>query len=270
MSRSWFTFNGWNTQADGLGTARSVSSTFTMGAENVTLYAQWTPMIPMFNGIPVYTTTGCLGSSTATNVTSSFGFFFDTTSNNLLDGLGFASQAAWGNGTSYTVKLWNYINGGSNPSDYTEIASAVFTHGTSYEFLDNYFWQSLDPIPLLDTYTNDPTNQIGYVIAVIGDFSASPGNIQYESGTANGYATIFGNGYFNPNMSCLGAPDILVGGNGFNDATDPNGYFEVPIYNGGIVGVGAGSRPTPPAGGPTPPSLPIYPIPPRPESSGAY
>lgn len=170
--------------------------------------------------LPGYTTTGSLGGNTTTNIQSSFGFFFDTNANLQLDGLGFSSQAAWGNGTTYTVKLWSYVNGGALPSDYTEIASSTFTHGTPYTFQDNYFWQSLGPISLPDTFTTDPTDQLGYVIAAIGDFSANPGNVQFETGTPT----------FNPN--------ILNAGNGFNDASDPNGYFEVPIYDGGVGSTG--------------------------------
>jgi uncharacterized repeat protein (TIGR02543 family) len=36
-----YTFAGWNTQANGTGVARAVSSTFEMGTANVILYAQW-------------------------------------------------------------------------------------------------------------------------------------------------------------------------------------------------------------------------------------
>jgi len=43
LSRSGFTFAGWNTAANGSGTARAASSTFAIGSANVTLYAQWTP-----------------------------------------------------------------------------------------------------------------------------------------------------------------------------------------------------------------------------------
>jgi uncharacterized repeat protein (TIGR02543 family) len=42
MTRSGYTFTGWNTALDGSETARAVGSTFSMGAEDVTLYAQWT------------------------------------------------------------------------------------------------------------------------------------------------------------------------------------------------------------------------------------
>jgi uncharacterized repeat protein (TIGR02543 family) len=43
LTRTGFIFNGWNTAANGSGTARAASSTFAMGNANVTLYAQWTP-----------------------------------------------------------------------------------------------------------------------------------------------------------------------------------------------------------------------------------
>jgi len=38
-----YRFTGWNTKADGSGTDQAEGSTFTMGASNVILYAQWTP-----------------------------------------------------------------------------------------------------------------------------------------------------------------------------------------------------------------------------------
>jgi uncharacterized repeat protein (TIGR01451 family)/uncharacterized repeat protein (TIGR02543 family) len=41
LARTGFTFTGWNTAADGSGTARAPGSTFAMGAANVTLFAQW-------------------------------------------------------------------------------------------------------------------------------------------------------------------------------------------------------------------------------------
>jgi uncharacterized repeat protein (TIGR02543 family) len=41
LTRTGFTFNGWNTAANGSGTARAAGSTFNMGNAQVTLYAQW-------------------------------------------------------------------------------------------------------------------------------------------------------------------------------------------------------------------------------------
>jgi|WetSurMetagenome_2_1015567.scaffolds.fasta_scaffold00108_35 uncharacterized protein (TIGR02145 family)/uncharacterized repeat protein (TIGR02543 family) len=44
LSRTGYTFAGWNTNAAGTGTDRTSGSTFTMGSGNVTLYAKWTAL----------------------------------------------------------------------------------------------------------------------------------------------------------------------------------------------------------------------------------
>jgi hypothetical protein len=162
---------------------------------------------------PAYTA-NTLGGSTATNVQSSFGFYFDVEGNvGTLNGLGFAANNNWST-SNYTVKLWSYVNGGQAISDYTVIASAVFMPGGPYTLQNNYFWQSIAGINLPDTYTTDLTDQLGYAISAIGDFSDTPGpsntNALFEAGTAS----------FNPK--------ILYAGNGFNQA----GFldFDVPIF----------------------------------------
>ncbi|WP_165972400.1 cadherin-like beta sandwich domain-containing protein [Paenibacillus piri] len=42
LAKTGYTFAGWNTQADGNGTSYAANATFTLGADDVTLYAQWT------------------------------------------------------------------------------------------------------------------------------------------------------------------------------------------------------------------------------------
>jgi uncharacterized repeat protein (TIGR02543 family) len=42
LSKTAYSFTGWNTKADGSGDSYAPSATFTMPASNVTLYAQWT------------------------------------------------------------------------------------------------------------------------------------------------------------------------------------------------------------------------------------
>jgi len=44
LSRSGYTFGGWNTASDGSGTSYAPSSTFTFPAANTTLYAVWVPI----------------------------------------------------------------------------------------------------------------------------------------------------------------------------------------------------------------------------------
>ncbi|MBN1578438.1 MAG: InlB B-repeat-containing protein [Chitinispirillaceae bacterium] len=41
LVRTGYTFTGWNTAKNGGGTAYAVNATFVLGAEDVTLYAQW-------------------------------------------------------------------------------------------------------------------------------------------------------------------------------------------------------------------------------------
>ncbi|MCX8014353.1 MAG: discoidin domain-containing protein [Rectinema sp.] len=43
LTRTGYSFAGWNTKADGTGTSYQAWNTFVMGSANVTLYAQWTP-----------------------------------------------------------------------------------------------------------------------------------------------------------------------------------------------------------------------------------
>lgn len=50
LAKSGFNFTGWNTQADGSGTAFTQGDTFNMSAADITLFAQWTAK-------PVYTVT---------------------------------------------------------------------------------------------------------------------------------------------------------------------------------------------------------------------
>jgi len=53
LVKTGYTFDGWNTQADGLGINRAVASTFTMGTSNVTLYTKWTPLYALRDTGPV-------------------------------------------------------------------------------------------------------------------------------------------------------------------------------------------------------------------------
>ena len=41
LVKTGYTFKGWNTQADGKGTAYAVDDTFPMGTDNIILYAEW-------------------------------------------------------------------------------------------------------------------------------------------------------------------------------------------------------------------------------------
>ncbi len=66
LVKSGYTFAGWNTQADGSGTAYAQGATFAMGAANVILYARWIVPVPDTGQTTCYDSSGnsisCTGS----------------------------------------------------------------------------------------------------------------------------------------------------------------------------------------------------------------
>ena len=75
-------FSGWNTAADGSGTAQADGSTITIGTANVTLYAQWAAIPSVTNISPASGTIagGTTVTITGTNLTGARGVKFGTTS----------------------------------------------------------------------------------------------------------------------------------------------------------------------------------------------
>ena len=78
FTRAGHVFNGWNTAADGSGTAYQPTNTITIGQNNVQLYAQWVkvaqkPVIKIPTGgtsIPTAPTTTTLGGPLVTGPTT--------------------------------------------------------------------------------------------------------------------------------------------------------------------------------------------------------
>jgi uncharacterized repeat protein (TIGR02543 family) len=108
------TFIGWNTAADGSGTARLAGSTFIMGTTNVTLYAQWTTD-------PTYTVTY--------NGNGNDGGTAPTDSNNYREGAT-VTVASVGTlvKTANTLSGWNTAANGSGTS---HAAASTFAIGTA-------------------------------------------------------------------------------------------------------------------------------------------
>jgi uncharacterized repeat protein (TIGR02543 family) len=50
LTRTGYTFNGWNTAANGSGASYVAGNTYTMGTANITFYAQWTQITPGTKG----------------------------------------------------------------------------------------------------------------------------------------------------------------------------------------------------------------------------
>ncbi len=69
LVKTGFTFNGWNTAADGSGTSYAAAATFAMGSANVTLYARWLAFYTVtYNGNG--STSGAVPTDASTYATS--------------------------------------------------------------------------------------------------------------------------------------------------------------------------------------------------------
>ncbi|MCU7853411.1 MAG: InlB B-repeat-containing protein [Candidatus Thiodiazotropha sp. (ex Monitilora ramsayi)] len=110
-----YSFSGWNTQTDGSGTGYSQSQTFSMGAEDVTLYAQWNPN-------PTYSVTYNGNGNTGGNA--------PVDSNNYEQGQTVTVLGNTGNfsNTGYSFAGWNTESNGSG-AGYTQ--SQTFTMGAA-------------------------------------------------------------------------------------------------------------------------------------------
>lgn len=138
FTRSGYSFNGWNTMANGSGTARTVGATFSMPAEDVTLYAQW-------SSIPISTTYSMSLTKTANATTVDVG---DTITYTLV-------LRNTGDGTLTNVTVADPLAG------FSEVVTSL-APGATRTFTVNY-------IPLVaGTLTNNATasdNQAPFVSA---------------------------------------------------------------------------------------------------------
>ncbi|MFC3800875.1 InlB B-repeat-containing protein [Cohnella sp. GCM10012308] len=115
LVRTGYAFTGWNTAANGSGTARAAGSTFNMGSANVTLYAQWT-----LN--PTYTVTYNANGSTAGNLPTDSGAYEQSATVTVLGNTGNLEKAG------YIFTGWNTAVNGSGTS---YAPAATFTMGTA-------------------------------------------------------------------------------------------------------------------------------------------
>ena len=122
LVKTGYTFAGWNTQADGLGTSYSPAVTFAIGAANVTLYAEWT-----INSYSVtYDGNGNTGGTAPTDPSSPYNYgatvtVLGNTGSLVRTGYTFAgwNTQADGLGTSYSPAV-TFAIGAANITLYTE------------------------------------------------------------------------------------------------------------------------------------------------------
>jgi uncharacterized repeat protein (TIGR02543 family) len=109
LAKTGYSFNGWNTAANGSGTSQAAASTFTMPSSNVLLYAQWTPNNYTLT-FDANTGTGSMASQIIACAATA-----------ILNANSFSK-------TGYTFSGWNTLANGSGTS-YTDQAS--YTMGTN-------------------------------------------------------------------------------------------------------------------------------------------
>lgn len=116
LVKTGYSFNGWNTTANGTGTSQAAASTFTMPSSNVVLYAQWTPNDYTLS-FDANTGTGSMSSQTITCAATS------SLNANSFSKTGYSfsgwNTAANGSGTSYSDQA-SYTMGTANATLYAQ------------------------------------------------------------------------------------------------------------------------------------------------------
>jgi uncharacterized repeat protein (TIGR02543 family) len=161
-----YTFSGWNTAANGSGSAYSSGATFAMGSSNVTLYAQWTQL-------PTYTVTYNSNSATGGSAPVDSNKYLSGTTVTVLGNTGSLVN------TGFTFSGWNTAANGSGSAYST---GATFAIGSSNVTL----------------YAQWAANGATYTVTYAGNGSTSgfglPDPNQYAAGST---VTVHGNlGYF--------------------------------------------------------------------------
>jgi len=169
LVNSGYTFAGWNTAANGSGTAYASGATFSMGSSNVTLYAQWT-------AVPTYTITYAGNGNSGGTVPSDAGRYATGATVTVLGNTGSLVNSG------YTFAGWNTIANGSGTA---YAAGATFSMGSVNVTL--YAQWTLTSATYTVTYTgNGSTSGFGL-----------PDPNQYAAGST---VTVHGNlgFFFNP------------------------------------------------------------------------
>jgi len=165
-ARTGYTFNGWNTKADGSGTTYADQSNFKMTTEGATLYAVWKPITytVSFDG---NTNTG---GSTENQV-----FTYDTPQNLTLNGF---------TKTGYSFTEWNTSSDG-NGTPYSDGDSVNNLSTTNTGIIELFAEWEINTYLIsyeLDNGTNDAANP--------GTYTVESEDIILADATKNGYSFI--------------------------------------------------------------------------------
>lgn len=170
LAKTGNTFSGWNTAANGSGTAQTVGSSFSMPSVNTVLYAQWTA-----NNYSVIFDANT-GSGSMLNQTITYGTSANLNANSYTN-------------TGYTFAGWNTVSNGSGT---TFSDGALFTMGASDVTLYAQ-WNAIITTPIAQTITfNALPNQTVGAADYSPGATASSGLVVSYSSSNPAVATIVG------------------------------------------------------------------------------
>ena len=154
LVKTGYTFQGWNTKADGSGTPYAAGASFTMGAYNVILYARWTvtatpPPTVTTQAAANVTLTTATGNGNITNLgnpnPTAYGVCYGTSSNPTISNASFINKGSTSSIGAFTANITGLAPG----TTYYVRAFATNTGGTSYG--DQF---SFTTVPVTCTFTS--------------------------------------------------------------------------------------------------------------------
>ena len=243
LVKTGYTFDTWNTQANGLGTDYSPADTFTLGAADVTLYAQWT--------INTYTVTyagnGSTGGSVPVDALSPYDFGATVTV------LGAGTLVK----TGYTFDTWNTQANGLgtdySPADTFTLGAAdvtLYAQWTINQYTVTYAGNGSTG----GTAPVDPSSPYNYgaTVTVLG--AGTLVKTGYTFDTWNTQANGLGTDYSPADTFTLGAADVTLyaqwtinqytvtyAGNGSTGGTAPVDPSSPYNYGATVTVLGAGT-----------------------------
>jgi uncharacterized repeat protein (TIGR02543 family) len=222
-----YTFTGWNTQVDGLGTNYTQGQTFTMGSGNFTLYANWTQN-------PTYTvtydgngnTSGTVPVDTHNYFTNDIIGIIGNTGNLVKDGFAYAGWNSQADGNGFDYLFYNnYYIGTANITIYAK-------WGTPYTVTYNDNGSTSGTVPI-----DSKIYAAGQYVGVLGNlgnlvkdgYSFAGWTLQPNTGIT--YISGFNIGAANVTLYAKWNPSFSADGVIFNMVFVPNktfykGYFD--------------------------------------------
>ena len=223
LVKTGYSFNGWNTKADGTGTVYAADASFSMAAANVTLFAQWT----INSYTLVYHTNGSTSGTAPTGGSNTYGSTVTVSDNTDLAK------------TGYTFTGWNTASNGSGTSysagnTFTMPADAVTLYAVweclSYSVSYDVNGATGGSVPASDSYkygvsvtVSGNTGSLAKAGCMFGGWSTSPTGAQVYTGSGSETFTMGASNVTLYAVWTIGSYTLTYYGNGSTGGTVPTG-----------------------------------------------